>query len=90
MVATLLKKRLAQVFSCEFYKILKNTYFIEHHRTTASKSFHVISKLHQRFSANSLSLSFKQTLTNTHTHTHTHTHIERTLSNTINAEPVKN
>ena len=35
--ATLLKKEtLAQVFSCEFCKIFKNTFFTEHHRTTAS------------------------------------------------------
>ena len=27
---------LAQVFSWEFYKICKNTFFAEHHRTTAS------------------------------------------------------
>ena len=33
---TLLKKRLAQVFSCEFCKISKNTFFIEHLRVTAS------------------------------------------------------
>ena len=34
--ATLLKKRLAQVFSCEFYEIFKNTFFTEHLWTTAS------------------------------------------------------
>ena len=28
--ATLLKKTLAQVFSCEFYEISKNTFFTEH------------------------------------------------------------
>ena len=28
---------LAQVFSCEFCEIFKNTFFIEHVRTTASK-----------------------------------------------------
>ena len=27
---------LAQVFSCEFLKILKNTFFAEHHQTAAS------------------------------------------------------
>ena len=27
---------LAQVFSCEFCKIRKNTFFVEHHETTAS------------------------------------------------------
>ena len=30
------KKSLAQGFSCEFCKICKNTFFAEHHRTTAS------------------------------------------------------
>ena len=36
-VATLLKKgTLAQVFSCEFYKISKNTFFTEHFWTNAS------------------------------------------------------
>ena len=34
--ATLLKKTLAQVFSCEFYEISKNTVFTEHLQTTAS------------------------------------------------------
>ena len=29
------KETLAQVFSCEFYEVSKNTYFIEHRRTTA-------------------------------------------------------
>ena len=34
--STLLKKEtLARVFSCEFYEIFKNTFFIEHLRTTA-------------------------------------------------------
>ena len=36
MPATLLKKILAQVFSCEFYEISKNIFFTEHLRTTAS------------------------------------------------------
>ena len=31
------KETLAQVFSCEFCEIFKNTFFIEHLRTTASK-----------------------------------------------------
>ena len=31
-----LHETLAQVFSCEFYKISKNTFFTEHLRTTAS------------------------------------------------------
>ena len=36
--ATLLKKEtLAQVFSCEFYEISKNTFFTEHLWTTASQ-----------------------------------------------------
>ena len=30
------KETLAQVFSCEFCKIFKNTFFTEHLRTTAS------------------------------------------------------
>ena len=34
--ATLLKKRLAQVFSCEFCEIFKNIFFTEHLWTTAS------------------------------------------------------
>ena len=29
------KEALAQLFSCEFYEISKNTFFTEHHRTTA-------------------------------------------------------
>ena len=36
--ATLLKKTLAQVFSCEFSEISKNTFFTEHVWTTASVS----------------------------------------------------
>ena len=32
-----LKKRLAQVFSCEFCEIFKNTFFTEHVWTTASE-----------------------------------------------------
>ena len=31
------KETLAQVFSCEFYEIFKNTFFTEHLQTTASK-----------------------------------------------------
>ena len=34
--ATLLKKRLAQVFSYEFYEISKNTFFTEYLQTIAS------------------------------------------------------
>ena len=34
--ATLLKQRLAQVFSCEYCKIFKNTYFEEQLRATVS------------------------------------------------------
>ena len=34
--ATLLKKRLAQVFFCEFSEIFKNTFFTEHLWTIAS------------------------------------------------------
>ena len=38
MPATLLKKKnLAQVFSCEICEILKDTFFTEHLRTTASR-----------------------------------------------------
>ena len=33
------KETLAQVFSCEFCEISKNTFFTEHLRTTASKMF---------------------------------------------------
>ena len=33
--ATLLKKRLAQVFSCEFYEIFKNNFFTEHFWTAS-------------------------------------------------------
>ena len=36
---SLLKKRLAQVFSCEFCEISKNTFFTEHLRVTASVLF---------------------------------------------------
>ena len=32
----ILKESLTQVFSCEYYKIFKNTYFDENLRTTAS------------------------------------------------------
>ena len=35
--ATLFKKALAQVFSCEFCEISKNTFFTEHLWTIASK-----------------------------------------------------
>ena len=31
------KEKLAQVFSCEFCEISKNTFFVEHLRETASK-----------------------------------------------------
>ena len=34
------KETLEQVFSCEFYEILKYTYFTEHLRVTASRQFH--------------------------------------------------
>ena len=36
-LGSLLKKRLAHVFSCEFYKIFKNISFTEHLRATASE-----------------------------------------------------
>ena len=36
---TFIKKEiLAQVFSCEFYEISKNTFFTEHHRATATET----------------------------------------------------
>ena len=35
----ILKKSPAQVFSCEFYKIFKNPFFPEHHRTNAAGFF---------------------------------------------------
>ena len=38
--ATLLKKTLAQVFSCEFREISKNTFFKEHLWATASLPCH--------------------------------------------------
>ena len=38
--ATLLKKSLAQVFSCEFCEISKNTFFTEHLRTTVPSSYY--------------------------------------------------
>ena len=61
------KKTLAQVFSCEFCEISKNTLFTEHFRTTASgwifslRSFHVqvkqlnkgLNKVHNFFSNSS-------------------------------------
>ena len=37
--ATLLKKTLTQVFSCEIYKLFKNNYFEEHLWTSASKHY---------------------------------------------------
>ena len=43
--ATLLKKRLAQVFSCKFCEISKNTFFTEHHWETASSVLIVLLKV---------------------------------------------
>ena len=37
--ATLLKECLAQMFSCEFCEISKNTFFTEYLRTTASNIY---------------------------------------------------
>ena len=37
--ATLLKKRLTLVFSCEFCEVFKNTFFTEHLRTTTFVHF---------------------------------------------------
>ena len=39
---TLLKKTLAQVFSCEFCKISKNNFFTEHVWATASKVYFIL------------------------------------------------
>ena len=36
MCSFIKNEALAQVFSCEFWKIRKNTFFAEHHETTAS------------------------------------------------------
>ena len=36
------KETLAQMFSCEFSEIFKNTFFTEHLRTTASDKCHMI------------------------------------------------
>ena len=36
MCSFIKNEALAQVFSCEFWKIRKNTFFAEHHQTTAS------------------------------------------------------
>ena len=49
-----LKKLQAQVFSCEFYEIFKNTFFTEHIRATASKHFTLVISLHKKsfFSVN--------------------------------------
>ena len=35
-ICCFIKNKLVQVFSCEFCEICKNTFFAEHHRTTAS------------------------------------------------------
>ena len=44
MLESLFKKEtLAQVFSCEFGEIFKNTYFVEHLLTTASDNPKVVS-----------------------------------------------
>ena len=36
VLESLFKKRLQQLFSCEYYEIFKNTYFGEHLRTAVS------------------------------------------------------
>ena len=62
---TLLKKTLAQVFSCEFCEIFKNTFFTEHHRATTfglkgailSKSSLVCESSNKSASKNELLLS---------------------------------
>ena len=43
--ATLLRESLAQVSSCEFSEISKNTFFIEHLRTAASKRMNIFLKI---------------------------------------------
>ena len=45
----LLKKAASQVLSCEFYKIFKNTYFVEYLRTAASVS-HLYTSAHAKYS----------------------------------------
>ena len=47
--ATLLKKRLALVFSSEFCEIFKNTFFTEHLWTTASVLSHTHLDTHVHF-----------------------------------------
>ena len=44
--ATLLKKRMTQVFSCEFSESFKNTFFAEHLRVAASQCFSFIPVVH--------------------------------------------
>ena len=39
------KENLAQVFSCEFYKIFKNTFFTEHVWATASFDLPLVHKV---------------------------------------------
>ena len=43
--ATLLRESLAQVSSCEFSEISKNTFFTEHLRTAASKRMNIFLKI---------------------------------------------
>ena len=43
--ATLLKKRLAQLFSCKFCGISNNTFFTEHLCATASEDTHTINNV---------------------------------------------
>ena len=67
--ASLLNKRLAQVFSCEFYKISKNTFFTEHLWTTVCfksilASHHDTSKLFQTKFQNKKSIQKKVNGTN--------------------------
>ena len=39
------KETLAQVFSCEFCEIVRNTFFIEHDWTTASGGYKLVFKV---------------------------------------------
>ena len=55
--ATLLEKRLAHVFSCEFCEISKNTFFTEHRWTTASDyKYDFVDNLNENFSLIGLEL----------------------------------
>ena len=40
-----LKKRISQMFSCKFWKVFKNTYFVEHMRTAVFLMSHQVEKI---------------------------------------------